>query len=359
VGRSSTVFAGLVAALVLGVCFVAVSALGSLGQTTWRVTITGPHGYQHVYNVTADTEAEAKNAGWAQHRALSTTSAVRTTPASCAVTVDRDPFAAPVPACAVVARDTAQDSDPRPFWGSVQCESSSRHEYSTSGGDPHAAAGGAPQGNSAYRRLTVLDGDDYYGERCELGENDWRSGPTAFYREGQHRLTYISYRLGDDYPLANPGWQVVMQMKQTQPSENGGGTPVISLEARNGRWNLIQSNSAGYSSDTHVLWSTPAQTGEWARFVFDVVYSQDPAIGSIRVSVDLNGDGDSLDPDEQSPTFQTYTLKYETPDGDYFDAGNSIPSHLRVGIYHNSEIACQALGTCSNGVDNVQVVRAE
>lgn len=274
------------------------------------------------------------------------------------MTVGGDPFAASIPDCAVVAQDTAQDSDPRPFWGSIQCESSSRYAYIPSGGDPHAMAGGAPQGNSAYRRLTVLDGDEYYGERCELGENDLRTGPSVFYHEGQHRLTYISFRLGEDFPLANPGWQTVMRMKQTEPSVNGGGTPVISLEARNGRWKLIQSDSPGHSSDTHVLWSTPAQTGEWTRFAFDVVYSQDPAIGSIKVSVDLNGDGDSLDPDEQSPTFQTYTLKYETTNSTYLDAGDSIPSHLRAGVYHDSEIVCPSTGTCSDGVDNVQVVRA-
>jgi hypothetical protein len=280
------------------------------------------------------------------------------TTSSCDVTVAGVPLAVPVPSCAVVAKDTAQDSDPLPFWGSVDCEKNSRYTYSTSGGDPHPVAGGAPQGDSAYRRLTVLDGDNFYGERCELGKNDWRNGPTALYREGQHRLTYLSYRLGDDYPLDNHDWHVVMQMKQAQPSANGGGTPVISLEARNGRWNLIQSNSAGHSSDTHVLWSTPAQTGVWTRFAFDVVYSQDPAIGSIRLSVDLNGDDDSLDPGEQSPTFQTYTLKYETKSGDYLHAGDSIPSHLRVGIYHNSAISCPPTGICSDGVDNVEVVRA-
>jgi hypothetical protein len=353
VKRRRIVFAGLVAALVLGV--VAVSALA---QTTWRVTIIGPNGGQAVFNVSADSEGAAEDLAWQRLRAASTTSAVNTTSTSCRVTAGDDPLAASVPSCAVVAKDTAQDSDPLPFWGRIDCESSSRYAYPISGGDPHPSAGGAPQGNSAYRRLTVLDGDNFYGERCELGKNDWRDGPTALYREGQHRLTYISYRLGDDYPLANPGWQVVMQMKQTQPSENGGGTPVISLEARNGRWNLIQSDSAGHSSDTHVLWSTPAQTGVWTRFAFDVVYSQDPAIGSIRLSVDLNGDDDSLDPGEQSPTLQTYTLKYETTDSDYLDAGDSIPSHLRVGVYHNSAIGCPSMGTCSDDVDNVEVVRA-
>jgi Right handed beta helix region/Polysaccharide lyase len=326
---------------------------------TWHVTLTGPgNGQVTVWDVSADSQTQARNLAWQKLRAASTTSAVATTPSTCDVTAGNDPFAASVPSCAVVAQDTAQDSDPLPFWGSIQCESSSRYEYPTSGGDPHPAAGGASQGNDAYRRLTVLDGDDYYGERCELGENDLRTGPTAFYREGQHRLTYISFRLGESFPLANPGWQTVMRMKQTQPSANGGGAPVISLEAQNGRWNLTQSDSAGDSSDAHVLWSTPAQTGLWTRFAFDVVYSQDPAIGSIKVSVDLNGDGDSLDPDEQSPTFQTYTLKYETTNSDYLDAGDSIPSHLRAGVYHDSAIDCPSTGTCSDGVDNVQVVRA-
>jgi hypothetical protein len=311
-----------------------------------------------VWDVSADSQTLARNLAWQKLRAASTISAVPTTPSSCDVTAGNDPFAASIPSCAVVAQDTAQGSDPLPFWGSVDCASSSRYEYLTSGGDPHPAAGGVPQGNDAYRRLSVLDGDDYYGERCELGENDLRSGPTAFYHEGQHRLTYISFRLGESFPLANPGWQTVMRMKQTQPSANGGGAPVISLEARNGRWNLTQSDSAGDSSDAHVLWSTPAQTGVWTRFAFDVVYSQHPAIGSIRVSVDLNGDGDSLDPDEQSPTFQTYTLKYETTNSDYLDAGDSIPSHLRAGVYHDSAIACPSMGTCSDGVDNVEVVRA-
>ena len=331
--------------------------MSALGHTTWRVTIIEPDGGQHVYDVSAESEDAAKDLAWRQLRAASTTSAVEST-TSCRVTAGNDPFAVPVPSCALVAQDTAEDSDPLPFWGSIQCESSSRYTYLTSGGDPHPAAGGSPQGNSAYRRLTVLDGDDFYGERCGLGENDWRSGPTAFYREGNHRLTYISYKLGDDYPLARSDWQVVMQMKQAQPSANGGGTPVISLEARNGRWNLIQSDSAGRSSDTHVLWSTPAETGVWTRFAFDVLYSQDPEVGSIQLSVDLNGDDDSLDPGEQSPTFQTYTLKYETTDSDYLNAGDSIPSHLRGGIYHDSSIACPSLGVCSDGIDNVQVVRA-
>jgi len=65
-------FAGLVAALVFG--FVAVSALG---QTIWRVTITGPNdGQVTVWDVSADSQTQAEDLAWDQLRAASTTSAV-------------------------------------------------------------------------------------------------------------------------------------------------------------------------------------------------------------------------------------------------------------------------------------------
>jgi hypothetical protein len=37
-------------------------------------------------------------------------------------------------------------------------------------------------------------------------------------------------------------------------------------------------------------------------------------------------------------------------------AGDSIPSHLRAGIYHNTSIACTSgAGGCPTEFDNVQV----
>jgi Ca2+-binding RTX toxin-like protein len=338
------------------------------GQTTWRVLIVGPNGGQHVYDVTADSEGEAKNAGWAKLRADSTTSAIPTTSSGCDAEVGSDPLTASIPACAVLSEDTAQSSDPAPLWGNVECASDSRASLVASGGDPHPTATGAPQGNSAYRRLTVLDGDDFYGERCELGRNEQRygsdggAGTFQLYGEGQRRITFASLLLPEDFPIDTSLFQSVLRMKQTQPSDNGGGAPVLSLDARNGRWNLLQSDSAGYSSDTHVLWSTPAETGVWVRVALDVTYSQHSDEGKVKLYLDRNGDGDSLDAEEQSPTFTTHTLKYETPDPDGNDTdglapGESIPSHLRVGLFHDSDIDCPAPSGCSVQLDNLQVVR--
>ena len=105
-----------------------------------------------------------------------------------------------------------------------------------------------------------------------------------------------------------------------------------------------------YNFDTRV-WSIRApRHGVWVRYAFDVVYSTDPAKGSVKVYVDLNGDGDALDRGEQSPRIMMATLARDT------QTGAPIPDHLRIGIYHDSSIACPPPAGCSVDVDNVQVV---
>jgi hypothetical protein len=254
--------------------------------------------------------------------------------------------------CSLIASDTSANPSPLSFWGSIQCANSSRYSYLESGGDPHFTATGAAQPDNAYRRLTVLDGDEFYGERCELGLNDHNIGPTAFYHEGQHRATYISLRLPENFPLSTNDWQTVMQMKQAQPSDGGGGGPILEMQARQGRWVIL--------NNWHELWSFPAQKNTWTRFAWDVYYSQDPSKGWIQVSADLNGDGDFNDPGERSPVIHTATLKTEIegPNGtsDGLAPGDPIPSHLRAGIYHNPSIPCPAPTGCSVEVDNVQVL---
>lgn len=260
--------------------------------------------------------------------------------------------------CDVLFNDTAEEVDPEPIWGAVDCERPDRQRRIVGGADPHETATGAEQPDAAFRELEVHDGDDFFGERCELGRNDHRFGPTALYDEGDRRVTFASYRLPVGYPLASERWQVVMQIKQSFPSANSGGTPVLELEAKRGAWRLLQSNSPGQSSGSRELWSAPAEIGVWTRFAFDARYSKSKKKGSIRAYADLNEDGDSTDNAERSAKFKTFTLKKETGGGGFDDglpAGRPIPSHLRVGYYHDREIGC-AENTCAVQVDNVQVV---
>ena len=231
----------------------------------------------------------------------------------------------PLPPLTLLRHDPATDPDPIALWTAIHAEDPSRQRQFDTGGP----------NSGAFRRMTVQDGDDNEGERAELGYNSRLNGlgpphGTFFlYNRGERRVTSFWMRLPAGFPIKTPKWQVVMQMKQTGPASNSGGTPVLALEAREGRWVLTQSNSAGSSGNTHELWSTPATLNSWTPITLDVTYSPDPQQGKVQLIVG----------EVSSPTFTTYTQKYETPPGSKgLDPGQPIPSHLRMGIYHDPSL---------------------
>lgn len=268
--------------------------------------------------------------------------------------------------CTLVSSDTASNPDPIPFWGQLDCQNAGRQQQVSTGGDPSVTALGTSQANSAFRQMTVMDGDDVWGERCEGGYNWSQStggggtpgpGPTVAYYNGTRRATYISIKAPSGVDVNDPHWRTVMQMKQTEPYtapwDAGQGQvapgPMIEMQLRSGAWTLI--------NDWHTLWTAPAQAGVWTRFAYDVTYSPDPSVGSIKVYADLNSDGDFSDSGEQSPTFHVSTLSTESQPGgaNPYTAGQPIPDHLRAGIYQDPVHNC--VSGCSMDLDNVQIVR--
>jgi hypothetical protein len=250
--------------------------------------------------------------------------------------------------CTLVGQDTASSADPTPFWGKVDCQTAARHQQIASGGDPHATGLGQSQGNSAFRHMTVQDGDNVWGERCELGLND-STAPNTLYHEGQRRVTFISLRLGQNVDPMSSDWRTVMQMKQAQTYRNPDMSPIIEVQVRDGEWVLRNS--------WNDLWSAPATGNMWTRIALDITYSADPSIGSMKMYVDANGDGDASDAGESSPAMHMATLRRETAGSgsSAYAVGESIPDHLRAGVYQNPDYSCP--GGCSVDVDNVQVVR--
>jgi hypothetical protein len=247
--------------------------------------------------------------------------------------------------CTLVASDTAHNPDPRGFWGTIDCQDPTRQSQQTSGGDPHPSGAGPAQGDTAYRRMTAFDGDNFYGERCELGYNSVE-GPTVLYHDGQRRVTFLSVRLPNGTNPDDQLWRTVAQMKQTNPCYCPQPGPEIELETMYGQWQLY--------SNWQRLWDAPAQQNVWTRFAFDITYSPDPAIGSIKVYVDLNGDGDFGDSSEQSPVIHAGTLRREEAGGpSAYAPGQAIPDHLRAGIYQDPNYSCPS--GCSVDIDNVQV----
>jgi hypothetical protein len=275
-----------------------------------------------------------------------------------------------VSGCKLVRSDTGADPDAHHLWGArYACASDSRVTNPQTGGDPRPMADGTLQGNTAYRKLTVYDGDNYSGERCELAYNVWDNGLASSsnpvgtfwnYFEGDHLITYESVRLPDSFPLNTTNWQGVGQMKQAAPNCNRGAIPVLSFSAYNGVWRMDHTSVDNQSED-FALWTIPAQKNVWTQIRTEALYSDNPNIGWVQYSIDSNGDGDFSDPGEVSPVFHTNTLMVNNDctfsSSSYtLGPGGSIPSELRVGLYHKASIPCPPPSGCSLDIDNVQVL---
>jgi hypothetical protein len=234
------------------------------------------------------------------------------------------------------------------IWGAIDCQVRTRVRTLVRA---HVVGQGQTERNR-FRRIKVKEGDYVSdGERCELGRNDHRTGPTV-YRDGERLITTITYRLPKGFAIGRDKWQIVMQMKQSQPSDAGGGGPILALHASDGLWRV----SRNTGTENEHIWTAPAQTKRWVRFAFDVTYSADPDVGSLRIHADLDGDGDVRSPHERSQRFELATLKRETagdPDDGLLE-GDAIPSHLRVGIYHDDEYRCRRK-KCVINIDDVGV----
>ena len=138
----------------------------------------------------------------------------------------------------------------------------------------HAPARGRrPPGTLQFRRLTVYDGDDVSGERCELGLNDNRKAPppsTGRASALDVRLAAASRSARRRRPRLAGGDADEAGAALQQPASG------VDLRAAGPQRPLA---GASYN---RTIWTRPGRPGVWTRFVFDIVYSQDPAMGSAR-----------------------------------------------------------------------------
>jgi polysaccharide lyase-like protein len=198
-------------------------------------------------------------------------------------------------------------------WASWSCADLSRVQEVTSP---------AVQGRKAYE-LTVRDGDNSWGERCELGQgNPGRSGFPLF-RDGDDRWMSFQVYLPDNYPLNTPYWNVFFQIHQ----EGDGGCPPISLNVEDGQFKLFNSSRRTYVTNTVEKWHAPAQRNRWTKFTVHVKNSTEDDVGFVEVYSDLDGQGMKL----VMPKTYMHTMTARSDN-------SAMINHARIGIYRNPAI---------------------
>jgi len=236
-------------------------------------------------------------------------------------------------------------------WADVSCASASRVKQVKSP---------AAHGKRAYR-IRLQEGDDSYGERCELEMANTNSsnidrvgGSRVLFHNGtdswiaqQIMLDARTYAFcGTECALDYDGG-LVQQLKQTGSC----GTPAngivarklphvgVVLEHRNSA-----ENDCG-NATMKSLWRVPVTRGAWIRILQHVLWSPDPGTGYIAtwingrpVAPSLAGTSKHVSRSGDEIRIHTWTLK-DGPSVDRLRQCVSHPcAHLRNGVYRNPAV---------------------
>jgi hypothetical protein len=237
-------------------------------------------------------------------------------------------------------------------WAGLSCASDSRVKV---------VKRPAAQGRRAYR-LRVQDGDDSYGERCELGMAN--TGPSNIDRVGGSRVlfhngteSWIAQQImldpkvfafcGTECGLDYDGG-LVQQLKQTGAC----GTPANGIVARKlpGVGVVLEHRNSAENDCGNAtmksLWRAPIRRGVWIRILQHVRWSTDPGTGYIATWINgrpmqpsLQGTSKRITRTGDEVRIHTWTLK-DGPGVDRLPQCKSYPcAHLRNGVYRDSRVS--------------------
>jgi hypothetical protein len=229
-------------------------------------------------------------------------------------------------------------------WVGYSCQDRSRFTQVTS---PVA------QGQRAYR-IQVQDGDDSYGERCELENGNTsqnRLHERVLFHRGQEVWVAFQTYLPANYSFAEDGAPVsfpgdgglLMQLKQLGSC----GTPALGIVS--GKAMFAMRNSAGNgceSGSMKSLWTVPMVLGRWVRWLVHVKFDTDPEAGFTATWYDPDGLGlrpiaprlDLGKPIEGNRIY-THTQKSPTDHPSPACPDTDTCSHARIGIYRDPDVA--------------------
>jgi hypothetical protein len=259
------------------------------------------------------------------------------------------------PALGADVRFQADASEPGGWareWAGVSCETDSRV---TRVRKPVA------QGRRAYR-VQVREGDDSYGERCELEMANTSSrnidrvgGSRVLFHNGTE--SWIAQQImldagtfafcGTECALDFDGG-LVQQLKQTGAC----GTPANGIVTRNlpGIGVVLEHRNSAENDCGNAtmksLWRVPVRRGAWIRILQHVRWSPDPGTGYIAtwingrpVAPSLAGGSKRVSRAGDEIRIHTWTLK-DGPGVDRLKQCRSHPcAHLRNGVYRDPKVS--------------------
>jgi hypothetical protein len=236
-------------------------------------------------------------------------------------------------------------------WAGISCASGSRVK---------SVKRPVAQGRRAYR-VRLQEGDNSYGERCELGMAN--TDPPNIDRVGGSRVlfqngteSWIAQQIMLDpnvYAFCGTACSLdydgglVQQLKQIGAC----GTPANGIVVRNlPRVGVVLEHRNSAENDCgnapmKSLWRVPVRRGEWIRILQHVRWSTDPGTGYIAtwingrpVQPSLDGNRKRIERTGDEVRIHTWTLK-DGPSVDRPPQCTSYPcAHLRNGVYRDSRV---------------------
>jgi polysaccharide lyase-like protein len=177
-------------------------------------------------------------------------------------------------------------------------------------------------GRYAYR-VRLNDGDNSYGERCEMA----MGAPTrrGFPLFRKNTKSWIAYQVLIPPRWPGTGWQYneITQFK----SVNDLCGPPLSLHVEQGRMLLFKSANNRSSCTGWPIWSARMRFGRWIKLLYHVRWSSNPRRGWVELFGSLNGERVH----RLMKRRRTFTMK---KDG----RGRTRPVSARLGIYRDRRI---------------------
>lgn len=189
------------------------------------------------------------------------------------------------------------------------------------------------QGSYAYEFIASKRGADscYGGERTELGQGlpeRTNFSRTRRFNQGDNLWISFQFRLGRDFPVMNPNWDLIAQLKQNASTTVVPG-PMLALQIYSGSlWLGAAGGTADPNANDGKIWTLmPVTTGQWIKVSMHIKFDTNPRVGFVEVYGDRNGAG-------MRRLFALRHLSTLATDA----SGSWVPSNLRIGIYRNAVI---------------------